>query len=56
MLQCLCGAFIAKPPLQNYQKLQIQTLLQGESRKKTKKLTKNEKVKRVVGTVNKGEK
>ena len=37
ILHCLCGAFIAKPPLQNYQKLQTQTLLQGESRKKTKK-------------------
>ena len=35
----------------NYQKLQIQTLLQGESRKKTKKRTKSEEVKRVAGTV-----
>ena len=54
-IKALVWGFYSQTPFTNYQKLQIQTLLQGESRKKTKKRTKSEKVKRVVGTVNKGE-
>ena len=38
----LVWGFYCQSPFTNYQKLQIQTLLQGESRKKTKKRTKSE--------------
>ena len=37
------GWYIKPYPIQNYQKLQIQTLLQGESRKKNKKQRKKSK-------------
>ena len=38
LLQCLFGAFIAKPPLQNTQKKPKKILLQwGQIREKTKK-------------------
>ena len=50
------GVFYRQYPVQNYQKLQIQTLLQGEIKKKTKKRTKSEKVKRATGIFNRGEK
>ena len=44
-LTVLVWGFYSQSPFTNYQKLQIQTLLQGESRKKTKKRAKSEKVK-----------
>ena len=50
----LVWGFYSQTPLTNYQKLQIQTLFQEESRKKTKKRTKSEKVKRAAGQVNSG--
>ena len=47
----LVWGFYRQNPFTNYQKLQIQTLLQGESKKKTKKRTKSEEVKRAAGTM-----
>ena len=45
LLQCLSGAFIAKPPLQNKKKNQKQKLLQRTNFEETKKC--NKKVKNV---------
>ena len=47
----LVWGFYSQSPFTTYQKLQIQTLLQGESRKKTRKRKKSEKVKQAAGTV-----
>ena len=47
----LVWGFYSQSPFTNYQKPQIQTLLQGESRKKTKKRTKSERGKRAAGRV-----
>ena len=37
LLQCLSGAFIAKPPLQNTKKTKIKSYYRGQNGKKTKK-------------------
>ena len=47
----LVWGFYCQSPFTNYQKLKFQTLLQGESRKKTKKRTKSESVKQAARTV-----
>ena len=55
LVTMLVWGFYSQTPFTNDQKQKFQTLLQGESRKKTKKRTKSEKVKRATGTVNRGE-
>ena len=52
----LVWGFYSQTPFTNYQKLKIQTPLQGESRKKTKKGNKSQTVKRAAGIVLQGEK